>query len=257
MLTKQCNFHCKHCMIDSEHDFSFMDKTVLHKSIEIIKNECPDSVYLIGGEVLLHIEEIEFIVNEIEKFCHEIVIFSNGTFLLDETLCKRIDALNVVIRISDDIYHRKQWTKKLQMLIESSGYLIVQKPEGEDMIPVGRAYEDWKWVKYNLGCSMLTGVYDERYVNHHRYMIMMNGDVNLYCATIEGSLANVYEDITITYDLLVKREKILHNYIMKNVITCMEDTYVAKLCNECQRYAITDKYILYDGKIIADAKKYI
>ena len=87
-------------------------------------------------------------------------------------------------------------------------------------------------------------------------MVMMDGSVNLYCATIEGSLANVFEDKKITYDLLVEREKIFHNYLMKEVIHCQEDTYMGKMCNLCSKYKITEDAIFLNGKKVADTQDY-
>ena len=106
------------------------------------------------------------------------------------------------------------------------------------------------------GTGRFTGKYDESYPNHHRYMVMLNGDVNLYCATIEAALANVFEDADITYDLLVEREKALHNYLLTHVIRRAEDTYMAKLCNECPRYKVNGEHIFYDGKAVASVKDY-
>lgn len=261
MMTYQCNFHCRHCMVDSSHEYSCVSDKVIErffKTLDIIK---PDWVYLIGGEVLLHIELLEKIIPEIKKKCTNIMVFSNGTFLLNDALTNRVNALNITIRISDDRFHREQWNDTLRERILSSPYIIVRPPdESEDesggfMIPVGRAYEEFKHLKRNLGCSLLTGNYDEEYKNHHRIMIMMNGDVNLYCATIEGALANVFED-DVTYELLVRRERILHNYLYREVIHSEEDKYMATLCNMCQKYKVNANNIIYDGKVVASVSDY-
>lgn len=256
MLTRQCNFHCRHCMVDSSYEYSRMSDRVIEKYMLMLALGKPDSVYILGGEALLHIDKVEEIVERTRPFCQNIVIFSNGTFLLDDELSKRVKDMGISVRISDDCFHRESWSPKLEKLITESEYWVAKKPENEDTIPVGRAYEAFKHLQYNLGCSLLTGIYDERYKNRYRYMIMMNGDVNLYCATIEGALANVFEDEDITYDLLVEREKILHNYLMKNVIKCIEDTYMSKLCNECSKYKVTANEIIYKGEIVAHTADY-
>lgn len=256
MVTEQCNFHCGHCMVDSTHEYSCVSPEVIDKYYEMLKIGHPDFVYLLGGEPLLHIDVVERLVAMTKPYCENIMIFTNGSYLLNEKLKKRVDALGVTIRISDDRFHRKQWSEWLEKAIEASGHYIVRKDENEDMIPVGRAYEEFKHLQYNMGCSLLTGRYDESYPNGHRYMIMLNGDVNLYCATIEGALANVFEDENITYDLLVEREKVLHNYLMREVIHCKEDTYMAVMCNRCSRYKVTDTHILYENQIVAEVKDY-
>lgn len=256
MITKQCNFHCGHCMVDSTHEYSRVSDEIIEKWFEMLKIGHPDAVYLLGGEPMLHMDVIEKIVKRTKKYCDNIMIFSNGSFLLNEKKRKQIEALHVTIRISDDRYHRIQWSERLKHEIEMSEYFIAVKEDDNDMIPVGRAYEEFKHLQYSLDCSLLTGCYDERYQNGHRYMVMMDGNVNLYCATIEGSLANVFEDTYITYELLVEREKILHNYLFREVIKSKADTYMAVMCNRCSKYKVTDNYILYDNKIVAETKDY-
>ncbi len=257
MVSRQCNFHCRHCMVDSSHGYSWISDKILKRCYQMIELGKPDEVYLLGGEPLLHIEKVEAIVNQIKKMVSQITIFTNGSFLLNNNLAQKVKNLNVTIRISDDLFHREFWHEGFEKKLLESGYWIVSKDDAEDMIPVGRAYEEFKHLQYNMGCSLLTGRYDESYPNGHRYMVMMDGSVNLYCATIEGSLANVFEDEDITYDLLVRREKILHNYLMREVITCAEDTYMAVMCNRCSKYKVTEDHILYDNNVIADVKDYM
>lgn len=257
MVSKQCNFHCRHCMVDSSHEYSWIEDAVLEKFFEMLEYGRPDEVYILGGEPFLHINEIENMVARIHRYCDKIVIFTNGSFLMNPRLSERVKALHVTIRISDDRFHREFWTEKFKEKLISSGYWVVTKEASEDMIPVGRAYEEFKHLKYNMGCSLLTGRYDkEFYPNAERYMVMMDGSVNLYCATIEGALANVFEDNRITYDLLVEREKIFHNYLMKEVIHCQEDTYMGKMCNLCSKYKITEDAIFFNGKQVADTQEY-
>ena len=256
MVTKQCNFHCGHCMIDSSHEFSCVSEEVVEKWFNMLYIGKPDAVYLVGGEPLLHIDLIEKIVERTKPVCDNIVIFTNGTFLLDSSLKKRVEDLKVTIRISSDKYHRMQWSEELKTAINASSHLIIDKPDDKTMIPVGRAYEEFKHIKKALECSLLTGIYDETYKDGHRYMVLMDGRVNLYCATIEAELANVFEDEIITYDMLVEREKILHNYLYAQVIHCEEDKYMAKMCNLCPHFKVTDSHILLKGEIIAYAADY-
>lgn len=256
MITKQCNFHCRHCMVDSTNEESFPREGVVEAFISLCHKWKPEEVYLIGGEVLLKMDIVEQIVEQVRNDTNNITIFSNGSFLLDRDKERRVAELNCTIRISDDRFHREFWSKELKSRIENTTYWVVEKEESEEMIPVGRAYEEFKHLRYNLGCSLLTGFYDERYPNGHRCMVMMNGDVNLYCATIEGALANVFEDDDITWELLVNRERILHNYLAQNVIETVEDTYMAKLCNLCSGFKITSEAVYYRGEKVADAKDY-
>ena len=257
MISKQCNFHCGHCMVNSSHKYSWMEDGVLNKFYELVEYNRPDDVYILGGEPFLHIEKIEEMVSIIKKNCDRITVFTNGSFLLNDDISERVKNLGIIVRVSDDRYHRKFWTDKLKERIEQSGYWIVSKDECEEMIPVGRAYEEFKHLKYNMGCSLLTGRYDrDFYPNAERYMVMMDGSVNLYCATIEASLANVFEDENITYELLVEREKVFHNYLFREVIHCQEDNYMGKMCNLCQKYKITDEEILFENEHVAYTSDY-
>lgn len=243
-------------MVDSSHEFSCVPDDVIEKWFHMLEIGQPDYVYLLGGEPTLHMEVTKRVVERTKKYCDHIMIFTNGSFLLNEQKKKQIEDLNVMIRISDDRYHRIQWSDRLKQAIEDSGYLIIRKEDDEQMIPVGRAYEEYKHLQYSLDCSLLTGCYDERYKNGHRYMVMLDGSVNLYCATIEGSLANVFEDDNITYDLLVEREKILHNYLYREVIHREEDTYMGVMCNRCSKYKVTSSHIFYKGNIVAQTEDY-
>jgi len=245
-------------MVNSSHEYSFVSNDVIEKFFDILKNNHPEKVYLVGGEVLLHIDRVEEIVKRVRQYCDYVMIFSNGTFLLNPEKEKRVEEMGVIVRISDDRYHRKQWSEELKEKIYASKRYVVKPDDGtlDYIIPVGRAYEAFKESRRIPDCSLYTGIYDERYKNHHRYMIMMNGDVNLYCATVEGALANVFED-DVTYELMVEREKIFHNYLFKNVILREKDHYMAALCNQCQRYKVTSESILFDGQIVADTKDYL
>lgn len=257
MISKQCNFHCGHCMVDSSHEYSWMEDGVLNKFYKLIESNQPDDVYILGGEPFLHINKIEEMVGVIKRNCDRITVFTNGSFLLDDNISERVKSLGIIVRVSDDRYHRKFWSQKLSDRVKQSGYWVVSRNDYEDMIPVGRAYEEFKHLKYNMGCSLITGRYDkEFYSNAERYMIMMDGSVNLYCATIEGSLANIFEDDNITYELLVEREKILHKYLFSEIIHCKEDTYVGKMCNLCSKYKITDKEIFFENKLVAYTSDY-
>ena len=59
MISKQCNFHCGHCMVNSSHKYSWMEDGVLNKFYELVEYNRPDDVYILGGAPLLHIEIIE------------------------------------------------------------------------------------------------------------------------------------------------------------------------------------------------------
>lgn len=49
MISKQCNFHCGHCMVNSSHKYSWMEDGVLNKFYELVEYNRPDDVYILGG----------------------------------------------------------------------------------------------------------------------------------------------------------------------------------------------------------------
>ena len=256
MISNQCNFHCGHCMVESTHKFNLISQEITERFLDILSDNKADSVYIIGGEPTLHMDYVESLIDRIRKYCEDIVIFTNGSFLLKPALVERIKSWNVRIRISNDRYHRKFWSTELEKLILNSKYQVEERSDDYEMIPVGRAYEEFKNLQYNMGCSLLTGHYDDRYPNHHRCMVMQDGRVNLYCSAIEASLANVFEDMDISYDMLMSREKILHNYLAREVLRSYEDTFMANLCNICSHYKVTSDEILYEGEHVAWTKEY-
>lgn len=255
-ISNQCNFHCGHCMVESTRKFNLVSPKVTARFIDIITQNHADSVYIIGGEPMLHLDYVESLIHKVRPMCQDIVIFTNGSFLLNDTISERVRRWGVGIRISNDRYHRKFWTPELKKRIEESGYHVETRADDYEMIPVGRAYQEFKDLQYNMGCSLLSGFYDERYPNNHRCMVMQNGSVNLYCAAIEASLANVFEDQDISYEMLRRREIILHNYLVRQVFTTYSDTFMGKLCNACPHYKVTEKEILYDGVRVAFTKDY-
>lgn len=257
MISNQCNFRCGHCMVESTPEYNLISDKITDRFIEILSCNHADSVYIIGGEPTLHMDYVERLIKRIREYCQDIVIFTNGSFLLNESKSKRVRDWNVRIRISNDRYHRKFWSPKFEQLIAESGYHVEERPDDYEMIPVGRAYEEFKDLQYNMGCSLLSGFYDERYPNNHRVMVMADGRVNLYCAAIEASLANVFEDKDIDYEMLKQRELILHNYLVREVFTSYKDTFMGKLCNACPHYKVTADEILYDGAHVAWTRDYM
>lgn len=256
MVTEQCNFYCGHCMINSKKEYSCVSNEIINKYVKLLIYNRPDKVHLLGGEPFLHLDIVKKIVQLTKPYCDNILVYSNGSFLLDEDKANCVRDLKVNVRISDDKYHRIFWSKDLEKKIYKSNYQIIRKSDDFNMFPIGRAYQEYKHLKYNLNCSLISGVYDESYRNHNRYMIMLNGDVNLYCAALEAALANVFVDKFIDYELLIKREKILHNYLFNNIINKKEDTYIANMCNLCSKYKIDSKNIYFNGKVVANIQDY-
>ena len=95
MLTSSCNFQCRHCMVDSIRQESIADRSVIERFYEIVRWNQPDMVCIVGGEPFLYLDVIEEIVGNLREICHHFLIYSNGTFLLDEKKRERIKNLGV------------------------------------------------------------------------------------------------------------------------------------------------------------------
>ncbi len=251
LITRQCNFSCGHCMLSCTGNQSLISHPVLMRFFEIVGRLRPNTVSILGGEPSLFIDTVEEIVKHVKPYCREIRMLSNGSFLLNTEKEKRIRNMDIIVRITDDEYHRQWWPNGFEEKLYSSGYTIVRHNFGSDMFPVGRASEKYKYCSYSMPCTLLLGSMAEERDNERRIMIQMDGGANLYCPTLEATLANVFED-EITYELLTKREKILRNYLFSKVIKNPSDLYVNKTCNECPNYRVTRNYIYYMDKKVAD-----
>lgn len=251
LITRQCNFSCGHCMLSCTGNRSLISHPVLERCFEIVGRLRPDTVSILGGEPSLFMDTVEEIVKHVNPYCREIRMFSNGSFLLDTEKEKRIRNLNIIVRITDDEYHRQWWPNGFEDKLYSSGYTIVRQSFGSDMFPVGRASEKYKYCSYSMPCTLLLGSLAEERDIEKRIMIQMDGGANLYCPTLEATLANVFED-EITYELLTERERILHNYLFSKMINNPSDLYIEKTCNECPNYRVTRNSIYYMDKKVAD-----
>ena len=105
---KACNLKCKHCYIErnpykNEEDFIQLDK--IKQTLIAIKNKAPKSIYLTGGEPLLHPD-----FNQILRMCLKITnvtVMSNGTMINDKKarFLRKIDdesQFETIYRISLD-----------------------------------------------------------------------------------------------------------------------------------------------------------
>ena len=94
LCTKACNLKCKHCYIErnpykNEEDFISIDK--IKQTLLLVKNHKLKSIYLTGGEPLMHPD-----FNQILRMCLKIsntTILSNGVMINDKKarFLKKID----------------------------------------------------------------------------------------------------------------------------------------------------------------------
>lgn len=108
LCSKACNLRCKHCYIErnpykNEEDFMHLDK--IKQNLIMVKNQKLKSIYLTGGEPLLHPD-----FNQILRMCLKIsnvTVMSNGTMINDKKarFLRKIDdesQFETIYRISLD-----------------------------------------------------------------------------------------------------------------------------------------------------------
>lgn len=248
MLTDSCNFQCKHCMVDSTPELRIADDLVINRFYEIVEFNKPDTVCIVGGEPLLFLDKVEEIVNTVKPYCRDILVYSNGTFLLDSTTRKRVESLGVSVRISKTVYHKDFWTDEIEELINNSKYWKVDLLDKDmKVFPRGRALTNNIYKDQPSYCSLVNQVYTGSWHNG-RFLIMQDGSVNIWCPCMSLELANVFTDDIITHDLLVERERILRTYLLS--VNMIHDS-MHFMCNEvCNRFRVTKDGIYRDGELM-------
>lgn len=248
MLTDTCNFQCKHCMVNSTLEPRIADDSVINRFYEIVEYNKPDTVCIVGGEPLLFLDKVEEIVSNVRPYCDSILIYSNGTFLLDKSKRERISSLGVQIRISKTNHHKEFWGSEIEELISNSPYIQIDGNNGEvSVFPRGRALENNIYNCNQCKCSLVTSIYDGRF-HSNRILVMQDGSVNIWCPCMSLELANVFIDSIITHDLLVEREQLLRGYL--HSVNMLHDSMLF-MCNEvCNRFRVTKEGIFRDGELM-------
>ena len=247
-LTNSCNFQCRHCLVNSTLKLNITSDDVINRFYEIVEYNKPDTICIVGGEPLLFIDKVEEIVNKVRKYCKEIIVFSNWTFLLDKNKRERVEKLGIQVRISKTEYHKQFWNDEIQSLIDNSPYWKIEGL-GRDIavFPRGRALKNNIYKNYKCHCSLVRNEYDNFYYTQ-RFLIMQDGSVNIWCPCLPLELAHVFIDKIITYDLLINRECKLREYL-KEVNMFKEDMLF--MCNKvCNTYRVTKYGIYKENKII-------
>ncbi len=249
MYTNRCNFQCKHCMVDSkQEDYDTVSNKVVDKFLEIVAYNKPEQVCIVGGEPLLFIEQIENLVEHIRKYSDDVLIYSNGTFLLDEKKRERVKALGVQVRISKTIYHKDFWNEEIEQLINDSPYWRIELLDKNIAIfPRGRALTNNIYKDQSCPCSLMNEVYHGKW-HSDRFLVMQDGSVNIWCPCMSLELANVFQDDTITHDLLVERECKLREFLKE--VNMLHDSMLF-MCNDvCNHFKVTKDGIFRDEELM-------
>lgn len=247
-LTNSCNFQCRHCLINSTLELHPANEEVINRFYEIVKYNTPETICIVGGEPLLFIDKVEEIVNIIKKYCKKIIIFSNGTFLLDEEKRKRVRKLGVQVRISKTEFHKESWNDKIQDLIDKSPYWKIEGLNREiPIFPRGRALKNKVYQNQKCPCSLVTEDYNTFY-HSNRILIMPDGSINIWCPCMALELANIFKDKIISHKLLVEREIKLREFLKEHNLF-REDMLF--MCNTiCNNFKVTCDGIYFRNELL-------
>ena len=250
MLTSTCNFQCRHCMVDSTLDKNLADDKVISRFYEIVRYNKPETVCILGGEPLLFVDKVEEIVSNLSRVCNDFLIYSNGSFLLDETKRKRVSDLGVQVRISKTDFHKDFWTDEIEQLINESPYWKIEALNKDIKIfPRGRALTNRVYQNQSCPCSLVGEVYHGRW-HSDRFLVMQDGSVNIWCPCMSLELANVFTDSIVTHDLLVEREALLREFLQD--LDMLYDDMLF-MCNEvCIHFKVTKEGIFRDGELLEE-----
>lgn len=252
MITKQCNYTCKHCMVNSQKEVSVIQDSVMDRILDFLMKNRIYEVDLLGGEPSLYIELLEKYVPSIYKYCNNIEMYSNGSFLLCPDITNRIERLEIKCRISDDRYHRKFWGKDLEKKILESQYDVIKTHDDQQMFPIGRAlYNNECDTDYLCNCALVNGNnLSLNYIRNkrNRIFIDIDGSTNLWCQAMMGKLGNILDE-EISFKLLLEREKKLRNYLIRSG-DIYEGVKMKDACNQCSQYSVNINGIFYKGDYI-------
>ena len=248
MLTDSCNFQCDHCMVSSTLERRMADDSVIERFYEIVEYNKPDLVCILGGEALLFPDKVEEIVRRVRPHCEGVLVYSNGTFLLNKELRERVKSWGIQVRISKTKFHKSFWNEEIEGVINESPYWKVDLMDKDMAIfPRGRALEKGVYRDQCCPCSLVNGVYEGKW-HSDRFLIMPDGSVNIWCPCMSLELANVFMDGIITHDLLVDRELKLRKYLES--VNLVHDSMLF-MCNEvCDRFKVTQKGIFRDDELM-------
>ena len=100
-ITNQCQMGCSHCMVDATPDGQHMEMGVYIKTLAFIERFNFRVILISGGEPTEHPHFFDMVQEAEERQLH-IAILSNGMFLSDPKMKKRILGLKALVQITND-----------------------------------------------------------------------------------------------------------------------------------------------------------
>lgn len=242
-ITRKCNLKCEHCMRGESQDSS-ITKEIIDK---IFKNvEDCQSVAFLGGEPLLEIELIEYLVTKIIKNWNTEVIqlTTNGTLKdkriieIFNTFCKSKQYRQAFIIISADEFHNKNESDKTYNyflnLAKNTNIELIKKEDISQLKLEGRAIE---YIKNNPKSKYLKpGTIIKSLPKKHRIKVIDNKTFCSMLITTNGDLSfneeisfNDIDKISIGNIKEKKINELIKNHNCECLLTCCDTEMMANI----------------------------
>lgn len=248
-ITRKCNYKCVHCLRGDAQNL-----TITPEIIDTVFSQCYqiDKIVILGGETLLELDMLQYLVESIEKYnlqTKELSMVTNGS-ILDPRLIEILSAFTdgdlfrqVSVIISSDHYHDILQAEKADKFYNSLDYnrgqIIItttkdiDKPTANEQLAyVGKAkkYIDENMEQlYNSGTKII--YYPENFIRSHQICIKTNNVVEcqlLLCANGQIGLQADADYITL--------DQLAFGNVLQFSLASLFDTHNNKcpyLCDEC------------------------
>jgi hypothetical protein len=131
-ITNCCRMQCPHCMINAEPDGEHMTTDVFAKALDFTRYFDYPIVQISGGEPVEHPQFFEIMWMAKGSGCSPIIL-SNGMFLEDNDLTKKVLDLNIPVQITND---SRLYPKKIPCIEHE---LLFYEHQIQNLMPLGRA----------------------------------------------------------------------------------------------------------------------
>ena len=135
-ITYRCNMGCSHCLSDCKPGDEVMTRDIFMDTLGFIDKYSPKVILVTGGEPLERPDFFEF-MDMLKDRCKNkgtvISILSNGMFLDNEELTKKVIALDMLVQITND---SRYYPRKISK-ISHKNFVYIDKIE--HIYPQGRA----------------------------------------------------------------------------------------------------------------------
>lgn len=253
-ITRKCNYNCVHCGKGQAQDLT-ISKEIIDKMLSQI-SEC-EEIYLVGGEVLLELDVIEYLISALKKNninTNVIQLTTNGSILssrlinIAKSYIEKYKRL-FHIRISNDKFHDSEQSKKaynyyLSLIDEQCNRNIiidyVNNFDSEKIIYSGNAIDIYKKNQHSLDDSFI--MYPES--KTHQILIENN---KVFCGIelfANGNICTLCDLVNYQSEDKMSIGNILEKSL-KQIIEHHNNNCVY-LCDEIKKEAIYKSLYMFD-----------